>query len=205
MNSQNYFNYEFSENKDLDNFFINKTNQDVFNTLINNSLDDNIFLFGPRKSGKTHLLNIWKKKNNAISYKDNFSEIIKLNKNIVIDDILKSINEEEIFHIINHCKLYNLKIFSTSSVSLNNFVFMIKDLHSRLKSFYYLEIKLPDDEMCKMLMTKLFSEKQIIIKNKEIFDYIYNRLNRTYSDIYMLVEKIDSFYRQLHYKKNLNY
>ena len=65
MNSQDYFNYEFSENKDLDNFFINKTNQDVFNALINNSLDDNVFLFGPRKSGKTHLLNIWKKKNSA--------------------------------------------------------------------------------------------------------------------------------------------
>ena len=45
--------------------------------------------------------------------------------------------------------------------------------------------------MCKMLMTKLFSEKQIIIKNKEIFDYIFNRVNRTYADIYFLVEKLD--------------
>ena len=45
--------------------------------------------------------------------------------------------------------------------------------------------------MCKMFMTKLFSEKQIIIKNKEIFDYIFNRVNRTYVDIYFLVEKLD--------------
>ena len=30
-----------------------------------------------------------------------------------------------------------------------------------------------NSEMCKMLMTKLFSEKQIIIKNKEIFDFIF--------------------------------
>ena len=46
--------------------------------------------------------------------------------------------------------------------------------------------------MCKMLMTKLFSDKQIIIKNKEIFDFIFNRVNRTYNDIYKFIEKIDS-------------
>ena len=32
---------------------------------------------------------------------------------------------------------------------------------------------------------------KIIIKNKEIFDYIFNRVNRTYFDIYFLVEKLD--------------
>ena len=46
--------------------------------------------------------------------------------------------------------------------------------------------------MCKMLMTKLFSDKQIIIKNKEIFDFIFNRVNRTYNDIFLFIEKIDS-------------
>jgi chromosomal replication initiation ATPase DnaA len=51
---------------------------------------------------------------------------------------------------------------------------------------------MPNDEMCKMYMTKLFLEKQIIIKNKEIFDYIFNRVNRTYINIYSVVEKIDN-------------
>ena len=41
-------------------------------------------------------------------------------------------------------------------------------------------------------MTKLFYEKQIIIKNNEIFDYIFNRVTRTYENIYYLVQKIDS-------------
>ena len=41
-------------------------------------------------------------------------------------------------------------------------------------------------------MTKLFYEKQIIVKNKEIFDFILNRVNRTYNDIYNLVKKLDS-------------
>ena len=38
---------------------------------------------------------------------------------------------------------------------------------------------------------KLFSDKQIIIKNKEIFDFIFNRVTRTYLDLYIFVEKLD--------------
>ena len=45
--------------------------------------------------------------------------------------------------------------------------------------------------MCKMLMVKLFYDKQIIIKNNDIFDFIFKRLSRTYFDIYIFVEKLD--------------
>ena len=45
--------------------------------------------------------------------------------------------------------------------------------------------------MCKMLMVKLFSDKQIVIKNIEIFDFIFKRIPRTYLDIYIFVEKLD--------------
>ena len=60
-----------------------------------------------------------------------------------------------------------------------------------MKSFYNIEIYQPNDEMCKIILTKLFYEKQIIIKNNEIFDFIFNRINRTYRDIYLFVQKID--------------
>ena len=40
-------------------------------------------------------------------------------------------------------------------------------------------------------MTKLFYEKQIIIKNNEIFNFIFNRVNRTYSEIYSVINKLD--------------
>ena len=190
MISQKYFNYHFHENKDPDNFFVNRTNQQVFDIFVNNNFDHNIFLYAPKKSGKSHLLNIWREKNNALIYSKNFSEIIKSKKNIAIDDVFNS-SEEEIFHIINHCKSYNLKVCVTSSIELNNFFFKFEDLESRLKAFYYLTINIPDEEMCKMFMTKLFLEKQIIIKNKEIFDFIFKRVDRTYNDIFLFVQKID--------------
>ena len=191
MTSQIFFNYHFSENNDKENFFVNDTNRHAFDVSNENTFEQNIFLHAKKKSGKSHLLNIWREKNNALIFHDNFNEVIKSNKNVAIDNIFEKCTEEVAFHLINHCKLFNLKIFATSSLDLNNYNFKLKDLQSRLRSFYYLKINIPDDEMCKMLMTKLFLDKQIIIKQKEIFDFIFKRVDRTYNDIYSFVEKVD--------------
>jgi len=187
---QNYFNYQFNNNND-DDFFVNSTNFNAYNLLTKNNFDQNIFLFGPKKSGKSHLLNIWKKNNKAIIFNNNFNEIINFKKNIAIDNVFINKSEEEIFHIINHCNTFNLKILITSSIDILNYKYLLPDLISRLKSFYHIKIDQPDEEMCKIFLTKLFYEKQIIIKNKEIFDYIFLRVNRTYYDIYIIVEKLD--------------
>ena len=191
MSNQKFFNYQFSSKNNNENYFVNITNQKAYNLTILDNFNQNIFLFGPKKSGKSYLANLWKEKNNAISYNNNFSKIIETKKNIVIDDSLGKSSDEKLFHIINHCKLNNLKMYFVSSIDINSYNFKFKDLFSRLREFIYLEIKSPDDEMCKMLMAKLFSDKQIIIKNKEIFDFIFKRLNRTYFDIYIFVEKLD--------------
>jgi chromosomal replication initiation ATPase DnaA len=191
MSYQNFFHYQFKSKKDSENYFVNQTNQKAYDFTILDEFNQNIFLFGPKKSGKSHLLSIWKDKNNAVLYHNNFDQIIETKNNVVIDDCLSFSSEESLFHLINHCKLNDLKMYFTSSIDINTFNFKFKDLYSRLREFFYLKIHTPDDEMCKMLMIKLFSDKQIIIKNKEIFDFIFKRLNRTYQDINIFVEKID--------------
>ena len=191
MSFQKIFDYQFTLKNEYENFFVNQTNQKAYDITNLEKFNQNIFLFGPKKSGKSYLVNLWKNKNNAISYNNNFSKIIETKKNVVIDDALGNSIDENLFHIINHCKLNHLKIYFTSSLDINTYDFKFKDLYSRLREFTYVEIKSPDDEMCKMLMVKLFSDKQIIIKNKEIFDFIFKRLNRTYLDICNFVERLD--------------
>jgi chromosomal replication initiation ATPase DnaA len=191
MSNQIFFNYHFSSKKNSENYFVNQTNQKAYDLTMLDDLNQNIMLFGPKKSGKSHLASLWKNKNNAITYNNNFSKIIEVKRNVVVDDFLGTSSEENLFHLINHCKLNNLKIYFTSSKNINSYNFKFKDLYSRLREFLYLEIESPDDEMCKMLMIKLFSDKQIIIKNKEIFDFIFKRLTRTYFDIYIFIEKLD--------------
>ena len=193
MNYQKIFKYQFSSKENHENYFVNKTNQHAYDVTIPEEFNQNICLFGPKKSGKSYLANLWKDKNNAISFNNNLSQIIEIKKNVVIDDFLGKSSDENLFHLINHCKLNHLKMYFASSLNISTYEFKFKDLYSRLREFMYLEIKAPDDEMCKMLMVKLFSDKQIIIKNKEIFDFIFKRLSRTYLDIYILVEKLDKF------------
>ena len=194
---QFFFNYHLYPNFSIDNFFIGNANLEAFNFLIkDNSINDKTILIGPHKSGKTHLSKIWQEKYNAIKYNQNLGHIIEKKQNILIDDLFYEMNEEEIFHIINHCHFHNLKILITSSELINNYHFKLHDLSSRLKTFVNIKINLPDDELLINLMIKLFHDKQIIIKNPELFNYIINRVGRSYEKVFNLIDKIDKFLLQ---------
>ena len=193
MSHQEYFNYNLKEIKDSSNFFVNTTNLESYNIVINNNKIKNIFLKGPSKSGKSHLINMWVKNNNAKLYKNNLYHILDLKKNVAIDNLFLKIKEEDVFHIIYHCKNENLKIFITSNLDINEYNFKLTDLKSRLKTFYHVSIFNPDDEMVKIILTKLLHEKQFIIKNPEIFEFLIKRIERSYQSIYNIVNTLDKF------------
>ena len=189
---QFFFNYDLRPNFSIHDYFVGKSNIEAYNLLINNKNNNNIFLIGPPKSGKTHLALIWQKKFNALTYDNNIKKILENTSNVIIDNIFNNINEEDIFHIINHCSSINCNILITSNMNLNEYTFQLKDLSSRLKTFININIDLPDDELLVNLMTKLFHDKQIIIKNPEIFHYIIKRVHRSYDKIFHLIDKIDN-------------
>jgi len=189
---QSFFNYNLRPNFSLNDFFVGSANIEAYNLLINNKKINNVLLVGPPKSGKTHLSFIWQKKFNGIIYNNNINQILENKHDVVIDNIFHNINEEEIFHIINHCSAINCKILVTSNIGLNEYTFQLNDLSSRLKTFINVNINLPDDELLVNLMTKLFHDKQIIVKNPEIFHYIIKRVDRSYEKIFHLIDKIDN-------------
>ena len=84
---QEYFNYNLKEIRDSSNFFVNSTNEQSYNIVINNNKIKNIFLKAPNKSGKSHLINMWVKNNQAILYKNNLKEILYSKKNVAIDNL----------------------------------------------------------------------------------------------------------------------
>ena len=189
---QSYFNYNLKPGLAIDDFFVSTSNKKAYSFILNNKIDNKkILLIGPNKSGKTHLGKIWQKNNNAIFYENNFEIILNYKKNIFIDDFFKNINEEQIFHLINHCSINKLTILLTSNKELFEHNFLLKDLVSRLKTFNLLRINLPDDDLIINLIIKLLHDKQIIIKNEEIFHYILKRIERSYKDIFLLIENID--------------
>ena len=189
---QSYFNYNLKPGLAIDDFFVSTSNKKAYSFILNKKIDNKkILLIGPNKSGKTHLGKIWQKNNNAVSYENNFEIILNYKKNIFIDDFLKNINEEKIFHLINHCSINKLTILLTSNKEVFEHNFLLKDLVSRLKTFNLLRIDLPDDDLIINLIIKLLHDKQIIIKNEEIFHYILKRIERSYEEIFLLIENID--------------
>ena len=189
---QSYFNYNLKPGLAIDDFFVSTSNKKAYNFILNKNIDNKkILLIGPNKSGKTHLGKIWQKNNDAISYENNFEIILNHKKNVFIDDFLNNINEEKIFHLINHCSMNKLTILLTSTKELFEYNFFLQDLLSRIKTFHSLRIDLPDDDLIINLMIKLLHDKQIIIKNEEIFNYILKRIERSYEDIFLLIENID--------------
>ena len=189
MNKQNIISYRFKDNINELNFFVNETNFDAFNRLINQEITFT-FLYGPKKSGKSFLAHIWKNKFNAKKLSNNFEVLIKNKDNILIDD-LQSFDQEIIFHLVNYCILNNLKILITSHYKINDINFKFNDLPSRLKTFSFLEINNPDDEMLLTVLTKLLIDKQFIVNSNDIFDYILRRVDRSYKGIYDIVDKLD--------------
>ena len=190
---QTTFEYNISLEHNLENFYVSEANKDAYNFIIKeNKFNNYSILYGPSKSGKTHLGLIWKKMNNAVVYNNaNYNNIIQCEKNIFVDNFFENLNEENLFHLINHCFNSDLKILLCTDKLISDYIFEIKDLSSRLKSFYFIEIKKPDDELIVNLINKLLNDKQIIINNSEIFSYVLKRIKRTYKDIYLLVDKID--------------
>ena len=191
MTVQNFFNYQFNNNyNNKDDYFVNSTNLNAYNLLTKNNFDQNIFLFGPKKSGKSHLLNIWKKNNKAVIFNNNFNKIINFKKNIAIDNVFINKSEEEIFHIINHCNTFNLKILITSSIDLLSYKYLLPDLISRSKNCLYAVIENPDDELLFAIILKNFSDRQIKIE-KKIINFIISRIDRSYRKIDEFIYKID--------------
>ena len=189
MSKQKIISYTFTDNMNEINFFVNKTNFHAFNRLINQESTFS-FLYGPKKSGKSFLSNIWKNKYNAIKLSNNFEELIKKKDNILIDD-LYFFDQEIIFHLVNYCILNNLRILITSPYKINDINFKFNDLPSRLKTFSFLEINKPDDEMLLTILTKLLVDKQFIVNSNDIFEYILRRVDRSYKGIYDIVDKLD--------------
>ena len=191
------FQFKFPTSYTLENYLISNSNNDAYQYLFHkNDKLDFIFLHGPKKSGKTHLSSIWCKKNDSLNLilKDiKINQIIDLNDNIFIDDVFLTLEEEKLFHLINHCKLNQLKILLTSNLKPSEYNFESNHLSSRIRSFTLVKISQPDDLLISNLMIKLFNDRQIYISDSKVILFITQRINRTFEDVYKIVDKIDKF------------
>jgi len=207
MTEQQIFNFKSSSAYLEDNFIKDISNKEALNFFSNFPKWDNklINLYGEKKSGKTFLLNIFKKKHNflyldnMIEFKKNFENLFCEEK-LIIDNIL--IDEHKMFSLINHFKLHNKHLIISSRTPLTSHDINLKDLSSRLKEFYLLEIKNPSDDLVYSLIIKYFSDNQVIIR-KELIENIVKKIDRSYLRINNFLYKLNNL--SIIKKKKIDY
>ena len=160
------------------------------------SLGKNILnIYGEKFSGKSHLANIFYKKNKGKKISENqlndeiFKEL-KLHENIILDDFNNETNERLLYSLFNLVDNDNKYLLINSLNPINEMNFNLDDLKSRSKNCLFAKIENPDDELMFAIILKSFSDRQIAI-DKKLIDFIIKRIDRSYGKISDFIYKID--------------
>ena len=195
--NQQILSFDYEQNfKDQD-FYVSKSNEYSFKLLNSWPKWEKNFvnLIGENFSGKSHLINIFLQnfkgiKITASKITNDFLKEIKIHENIIIEDLLESIDENLLFTLINTIEQDNKYLIVTSTKPVVDFKFKLQDLNSRSKNFLLSAIEKPEDDLMYALILKNLSDRQISI-DKKLIDFIIKRISRSYGKISDFIYKID--------------
>ena len=164
-------------------------------------------IYGDKFSGKTHLSNIFIKKNKgkiiiAEKFNNECLKDIKVFENIIIDNFNENIDEKLMYSLFNIIDQDNKFLIINSTKSINEMKFQLKDFLSRAKNCLFVKIDKPDDELIFAILLKNFSDRQITVE-KKLINFIIKHIDRSYEKIYEFIYKIDEI--SLKKKKSIDF
>jgi chromosomal replication initiation ATPase DnaA len=169
--------FEFYEvpSYEIENFIVTSSNKLIFDKINNwplswdyNNYPYSLLINGPKKSGKSHLANIWRHKANASIFASHQSiETLDGRCNIVVEDIdSPNWTQQDLLYIFNFChQTQRYCLFTNSSWPI---AFSLSDLSSRIKSIDRLDLNPPDMESIKIILRKEFCKKSLQVEQKVI-------------------------------------
>ena len=151
-------------------------------------------IVGPAGSGKTHLVEVWRKASGAkLSGKLNVEDVPEALSNgaLAIEDLHHaSLDERAMFHALNLAKQQGSKILFTSRQKPELQNFTIPDLASRLRAIPEINILPPDDALLRGVLVKLFIDRQINV-DEALINYLLLRMPRSLEAARTLVAETD--------------
>jgi len=192
-------------------FWVSPSNQDAVSWIDKwpNWPSSTLIILGPASSGKTHLLQVWRKtssgaeiipdKNIEISVESLAAEGVK---NLILDgigSIAGNLDKEKaLFHIYNLTKERQGTLVISAEKPIKDYEFKLPDLKSRLLAATTATITTPDEYLITILLSKLFSDKQIFVP-QDVISFLVPRVERSFKSVNELVDKLD--YQSLSGKK----
>jgi len=201
--------FDLKQNYKDEDYYVNKSNFFAF-SLIEKwpRWEKNILnIYGEKHCGKTHLSNIFKKRNKAFKMQANeFNneslKEFKIFESLILDDFDESIDEKLMYTLFNIADQDNKFILINSLVPISELNFKLEDFVSRTKNCIFAKIENPNDELMFAILLKNFSDRQISIE-KKLIDFIIKHIDRSYGKIYEFIYKIDEI--SLKKKKSIDF
>ena len=180
-------------------FYVSSSNNEAFQLIESwpKWIKKTVNIFGPKGSGKTHLVSIFKSKTSTVEIESNklteniFYEF-KLKEALIIENLNEDISENLLFSLYNVALQDNKYFLITSEKPINKYNFKLLDLRSRVNSSIVIGIDLPSDDLISVILSKNFSDKQIKVEKKHI-DYIIKRIDRSYEKISQFISILDKY------------
>jgi chromosomal replication initiation ATPase DnaA len=199
-----------------DDFFVSPSNELAFKQIKsypnwgNSRLSKICLIYGPEFSGKTHLAHIFAKISGAkfITEKDfqhqTAFNMIKSSTSLIIDDLDQKIEKESlIFNIINECMDRDKYLLLLSSTPVSQLEFITKDCKSRINAINQIAILAPTIEQSEIMFIKNFADRQITV-SFDVIKYLVNRIERSYREIYRIINQLDKFSLEQKRKISIN-
>ena len=171
------------------------SNRHTYNLLMNSDMWSCFVLYGTHGSGKTHLAHLWQKLKKA-----HFLETAAIDRTIstisscpavIIEDINDIQSEEWLLHCYNYAKENGKPLLLTSSVAPYKLNYKLKDLESRILATISAKLADPNEELLRIMLVKLFTDRQLHIDIKTI-NYILNNVERSFKKLSDVVNVIDN-------------
>ncbi|MBL8905278.1 MAG: chromosomal replication initiator DnaA [Rhizobiales bacterium] len=154
-------------------------------------------LVGPTGVGKSHLLEIWRRRSGGSNIKLSaltermVPELMPVNGAVALEhESGARIEEAALFHLINTARENRGSVLMAARALPRMWGLALPDLISRLDAFPVIQIQPAEDELLRAVLVKLFADRQIIV-DEWLVAYLMARMPRSLGDARQVVAAID--------------
>jgi chromosomal replication initiation ATPase DnaA len=152
-------------------------------------------LWGPAGSGKTHLLEVWRARSNAVAIAPAaltsaaLPQLLGAARAAAIDDA-QSADEEALLHLYNVLAERRGHMLLAAREPPARWTMGLADLRSRLLAAPAVAVEAPDDALLGAVLVKLFADRQLRI-SEDLIAYLLPRIERSFAAAQAIVAALD--------------
>lgn len=157
--------------------------------------DPVLVIAGGPGAGKSHLAAIWARRAKAavappLAIRADAALGEFYGRNILVEDADRVADERGLFHLFNLVQESRASMLLTASAPPERWGVRLPDLLSRLRRAPLVEIGMPDDDLVRAVLVKLFVDRQLAV-DAPVIEYIAQRIDRSLDSARDFVRALD--------------